>query len=439
MLGVAHVELANASTVLLTLPQAALYRPQFPEVLSVTLPAAALVSARDVVAESVLVLSSGGTSARLAGTLLALPHEGKVQSTGSSITLTLTGDTFRPLSADVTAAVLSGIAAAQSNNPVATGWNALVAAAVALGTVTLSLEPGNRSLTVVVPALPAYDISQPETISVTIPAAATVSGVTDFACNPSVVVRPKSAVLSGSMVGGVDEAAVRTSALELTIALAADEFSSDLGGDTASTSALLDSLGGQLRAGASYSDVTVLSSTVVRVNFAAGSRSGYEISAPQTVSLVLPASTLRSNVILVVSPAFAIRAQPGSATLDAPSVIYEADMRQAAVTYEVRVDLSGDTWVDSIGAEGAATEGLLQGFLSSQAGDTGWNKIVRAALGASSLTRLLTAGGAPSGSVKLLLGGFSAFDIQAPETVQLRIPGDAVLADQPRRNHIALA
>ena len=62
---------------------------------------------------------------------------------------------------------------------------------------------------------------------------------------------------------------------------------------------------------------------------------------------------------------------------------YEADIRQSAVQYEIRVDLTDDEWVPSIGTDDAANAALLQGFLSAQAEDTGWNRVVRAGLDAS--------------------------------------------------------
>ena len=78
----------------------------------------------------------------------------------------------------------------------------------------------------------SYGITQPETIEISVPATTTTLGVTDVTAlgltslkvNPELVIRPRAAVLSGSLVSNIDEASVRLVRHDLFIRLEADEF-----------------------------------------------------------------------------------------------------------------------------------------------------------------------------------------------------------------------
>ena len=74
------------------------------------------------------------------------------------------------------------------------------------------------------PPLRAYQIERPETIRLVLPATAMARGVAPLVANPAIKIRPAAATLAGSLVGGLDAAAVRAAPSELRIALQADSF-----------------------------------------------------------------------------------------------------------------------------------------------------------------------------------------------------------------------
>eukprot|EP00966_Prymnesium_polylepis_P256436 5924177-Prymnesium_polylepis.2 len=130
-------------------------------------------------AESVVVLSASRASARLSGTLLDHPYEGRLQSESANLTLTLSGTSWHAnlTSSDtLRAALLAGVYSWQSE---ANGFNTHFAAAVAAGRILLTILDSQR-VQLEVPAFGGiYDISQPETIQVAVPAGVTTLGVND--------------------------------------------------------------------------------------------------------------------------------------------------------------------------------------------------------------------------------------------------------------------
>ena len=90
--------------------------------------------------------------------------------------------------------------------------------------VALDADDGATVLHIAAPALRDYDISTAETISLLVLPAATLGGAVDLRANPSAVVRPAAAAVSGSLAANVGEAEVRASRQELRIDLTADRF-----------------------------------------------------------------------------------------------------------------------------------------------------------------------------------------------------------------------
>ena len=68
----------------LALPQVADYFPQVSEVLALTIPAAALISERDVVAESPLIVTAGEPAAQLFQRFVKEAPEGEVSHASST-------------------------------------------------------------------------------------------------------------------------------------------------------------------------------------------------------------------------------------------------------------------------------------------------------------------------------------------------------------------
>lgn len=426
-----NVELMSATFVRISIPQMALYRPQVPETLSVTVPSAALRSGRATPAESQLVLASGSTSGRLLGpSLLDTPYEGLLQSQRTNLTVRLSGDRWRhPLDP---ALVLSGLRVIDDVIDASqhARWNAQFSAAAARGEVNVTALDAHAIL-IDLPALPSLRLEAPEAVTVTVPAAATMLGHRSVVCNPQLVLRPRQARLSGSLLDhATDAARIRSANHELLISLEADEFVSGVGSDVDATMAVLAGLGSGLRDGLSVHQVERLDARRVRIAIPAQTQSAYDIEAPETVTVALPASVLASNVSMQVTPAFVVRPVPGEATWytfdpNLPTVrVGEEDLQQSVLAYRTRVDLQplAERWVPELGGDNAATRAFLHGFLSSGAEAAGFNQIVRAALAPSAVYRV------NDHRVEVDLSGHAAFDISAPETVQLAVAAAAVVS-----------
>lgn len=104
---------------------------------------------------------------------------------GKQIILTLTGDTWVAFGATFNAqrqAIINGITSAQSE---ATGWNAEVRDKEA---VTAVVRTSATVVTITFSAEAAYAITAPETITVTVPAAA-LTGAAPIVASPTFVIR----------------------------------------------------------------------------------------------------------------------------------------------------------------------------------------------------------------------------------------------------------
>lgn len=120
--------------------------------------------------------------ATVMGTTVPIFSEAAVVAGGKTISITLSGDTWVAAGATFDAqrqAIIDGLTSAQAE---ATGWNAEVRDKMAVTTV---VRTSNTVVTITLPATAAYEIEAPETITVTVPAAAVLAGV-EYVAVPSV-------------------------------------------------------------------------------------------------------------------------------------------------------------------------------------------------------------------------------------------------------------
>ena len=167
--------------------------------------------------------------------------------------------------------------------------------------------------------------------------------------------------------------------------------------------------------------LTVVNQTLT-VQWKAGTFASYAPRAPETVVLSLPPEAVRSGVPLAVG-SFVITVDPGSVSMAGALLgqAYEADLRDE-VAHTLDVTLSGDTWLPSIGLEGAASAALLRGFASAQQEVGGWNQAVQPLLTSADLLRL------DAYTVRLTIPQRANYDIIAPETLSLTVPPEATFA-----------
>ena len=439
------------TTIRLSLPPTPRYRPQEPETLSLTVPAEALRSGRTTLAESPIVLSASSASARLSGPLLDAPHEGVLHRFATNLTVVLSGTSFvKAFAPHQELALLAGLRAI-GGDASASGFNAQYTAALEEANVSL-VRVSAQELRLHLPPLRGLRLSAPETVTLTVPAFATelgarlagALGAADVVCNPALVLRPRRALLSGTLVGNVDERAIRTVDHTLHISLYADEFVESVGDATsAATLALIDGVGSALASNLAGADVKRLSATHARLTVRYVLQQSYAIATPETVVVTLPALAIKSAIAFRVAPAFTIGAVTGdvatpgmgSATwyhvsesqLAGTTIRLTADdIRETVSDYETFVDLVGDEWVAGVGDDSDATTALLQGLISRQSEASSWNAIVRPSLRASAVRRVT------SRRVEITLSGHVNYALIEPETLSLVVPAAALVSGRPR-------
>ena len=341
----------------------------------------------------------------------------------------------------------------------ATGWNSQLDVAVASGDAAVTLMSPTVAI-VHLPPLPGLRLSAVTVVTVTIPAAATATGHRDVVCNPQLVLRPRHARLSGSLVGRASEVSVRTLDNELIVTLEADSFREDVGDDDSSaTAALLSAIaqtsilcGEAYTGGLTHHHIDRLDATQLRISVYSSLHGGYHIEcvharvrqshprvpflttsilspanesyvfddlywccrSPETLAITLPAAVLESNVSMPVA-AFRIAAVPGTAewypAYSLPGLqsikLSELDVKTDDIDYETRVDIDvgTDKWVPSLGGDNSATLAFLQGFISSGTEHAGWNRIVRSQLSHIAVERV------NDNRVLVRISGFEFYDI----------------------------
>lgn len=108
-------------------------------------------------------------SVALTGTLLNEPIERSIVNGGFNLILTLTDDTWVAAGTTFNAQRQNIIDGIDSNKSEDGGWDAKVKAALAVTTVA---RTSNTVVTIIIPAIEDYDITEAEIITATIPATA---------------------------------------------------------------------------------------------------------------------------------------------------------------------------------------------------------------------------------------------------------------------------
>ena len=101
----------------------------------------------------------------------------------------------------------------------------------------------------------------------------------------------------------------------------------------------------------------------------------YDISAQEEITSTIPAGALTSGVGLIASPTFTIdAAQAVNLSGSATASITEVDI--AAGGKQIILDLTGNTWVAAGTAFDAIRRDILDGLVSDQNEQFGWNNMV---------------------------------------------------------------
>ena len=481
----------DQSTVVVNVPVARGYHIDAAETLRIVLPSALLLSQTAANAtNSEIILTPSNASVELDGNLLlpfgALNATAAVAMGATNLTLTLhhvaaqgkDRSMFSPSLALAesmeTKLLLGGLRACRRCNDDAMGWNRHMDVA------DMSLRRvDDHSLVVYLPPLGhTFELSEPETISVLIPADAYCNlelcascpcatfGALDALAAPPIVIRALGGSatvalhLSGSEFvdsAGTSPAELNVSVLQLrtasrvgvTFTLTGDRWSDVLADELLPDrhTFVFDGLGvatrtliaNSLRAvetqpsgwneliawgtvPADAPTVRLDSNFSLTIEWPTGAFAGYAPRAPETVLLGLPAEAVRSHTPLALGQ-LVITVDPGSVTMTGGLTVkaHEEDLRSVHA-HVLDMTLVGDTWLPGVGLDGAESSALLSGLASTQSETGGWRAVVAPMLSSTDLLRL------DDQTVRLTIPQIAGYDIAAPETLRLTVPQGATFA-----------
>lgn len=219
-LGAANLERLSDTQVRVTITNFYDFDIVTPETIQVVVPSAALTSSMPLTATPTFALLPLASSVLIAGELASGSSEVAIRvGLNPVLRVTLESDTWVPtLGRDPrgdgpTRRLIDGLVSAQSEP---NGWNAIVRPTLPPSAVTY-VDAGEVHITV--PAYPSYEITEPETVTLSIPTVAMRNKDTDILSAASFVVlaSPGTATLGGSMLAGAAQAitqhAVRVGAI----------------------------------------------------------------------------------------------------------------------------------------------------------------------------------------------------------------------------------
>ena len=424
----------------LEVPASAAYDIDASETISVTLRAGALTSHQPTTAAITFSVAPTAGSARLSGTLLSMDESG-MRAGGGTLTISVEGDSWKPaLGEELRMEILSGLASMQLE---AHGWTNEVRGALRPEHLELL---GPEAVRITLPPSAAYNLVLAETVAVQIPAAALISGrPLDAETRIELAAVTGRAVFSGYTEYDSTEAALRwgtasrwseeanallTEPLTLTVTLLEEEWAPEVGSDSAVSAALLASLtsaqaepagwNAVVRPALSHAHLLRLSDTVLQLTLP--QRANYGISAAETLQVTFPPQALRSNQSLMAPP-LAIEASRGVAV--ASGEFLQALHEEALSSRELTLELTllSDAWVPLL--EQKFAHKLIEGLTAASSQPSGWNRAVQPTLFPRHVTRV------DDRTVRIALPATPAYDIYMPETVEVRIPGGALVSNRP--------
>ena len=249
-----------------------------------------------------------GASAALTGTLADGATEAQIVAGSETLIITLTGDTWIAAGGTFNAqrqAIIDGL---DSGGAEAAGWDVEVKGNMAVGEV---VRTNATVVTITLAAQASYAITQNETITATIPAAALVESSSPVVATPTFEIEgDPTAALTGTLADNATEAQIVAGGETLIITLSADTWVATVGADNAITTALIagiDSDGSEaagwdaeVKANMVFGDVTRNSATQVTILL--GAEASYAISVGETITVTIPATALVGSDSAIVVP-----------------------------------------------------------------------------------------------------------------------------------------
>lgn len=215
----------SKSKLTITFPAVPGYDITMNEILSIKLPCkttsgeAILVGAiKDVIIPSQLIISANASSS-LSGTLLDLTSEVNIQNGGKTLIVTLSDGQWAPDVATDSVkrdALFAGLVSSTEQ----TVWAKVVAALKTAGASAIA-RTSNTAITIMLPPVAGYDITQTQNVTLNIPGACIVGAKANLIAKQTITIeRIATATLGGTAVGSnIDETAIRSGYKTITITL----------------------------------------------------------------------------------------------------------------------------------------------------------------------------------------------------------------------------
>ena len=180
-----------------------------------------------------------------------------------------------------------------------------------------------------------------------------------------------------------------------------------------------------VRAGMPQANVQRTTDTVVTITVQ--QFSSFDITAPETIEVVIPPVAV-SSAQAVVAPSFVVLPIKGSATLSGRLIEQPAEASLCCGEgLQLTISLTDDTWVAGVGLDDGSSAVLFAGLTALQDEPGGWNAVLQPALlsaGAGSVQRVSDT------QVVISLPPLAAYTISAPETILVAIPAAAITSAQ---------
>ena len=355
-------------------------------------------------------------TASLTGSLFTNNDEGSVRAGGDSLVITLTGDTWSATLGEDNDTTVNLIASFSGSGDWSTVQSVLDYTAV--------YRRSDTEVTIILPAVPAYDIFADENISLVIDETALVTSSSNLAASPDLTIQHDAitASISGSITTGISESDLRNGTYYLYINLSNDTLSASVGDDDAVTTAILDGITGDqnwatVRSSLSYLNVERTDNSTITISI--GSVPDYYIGSDENVDVVLPSSAIQNGNYSVDAGSFSISNEGVSLTITGsltnPPQKTENDIRNDQETLILTLD--GDRWVPTIDNN----NGVAADLLTSITGSTSWNNLM-ASMDAGNITSINNT------RISIQLDSWPSYDISLDDYIRVEVPNSVLFS-----------
>ena len=466
-----HVTRASDDTVIITLPRVPSYQITQPETLSILIPGVAVASGQDLrVPYNVTIYPTAG-AVQLGGPPFDASLEVYMRESvmNRTVVVTLLGDEWDPAiqagrasrsylvaddspQPDLIRKLIDGLHSAQSESG---GFDAVLA----LNRTSIRVRvPSATVLEIDLPVTPAYDIIRPETITLVVPEEAVLTRrrpavqrdwvIFPSVGQPSVLDAPPP---EGAELLGIEELVLQANGSDLFFSIKSDGFVSGVGADTLESVQLIDAVMSHqsepygwnsiVRKRLDFRAVERVSEALVVLRVP--SQPDYDVLAPETLGVTLPASVLLSGQRTELAQQIVVQAISGSARLAGTLALQGggSDPQQPCCNREDYLQTGGEVGLpptltimlrDDHFEPGIqhhrspALAALIAGIRSTGNEPYGWNRIVQPRLAADLVT--LSSQIRARDTLSFTLPPLPEYRVDTPEIVIVTLPAISVVS-----------